>query len=1220
MAIMLMQTGAISFFLYASGTVDTLNNNSIDFLTKNVQNRGLHLEQLMVNYWSNIGGLERDVAQSIRQYLDEQGIEIDELLGNREREIELLHMLSYHLIDSMRVNVSTGVFMYFLSGDEFSESVQHLNGLYFRNLNPMIFVRDNLIFVRGHIDIARRHGIQHHNLWDEFFTFDPRQSGTWRGFSYPQIAAADFPNATAAELSFWTRPHLLNPESPLDTSVKITYTRPVFLDGRLIAMVGSEVQMTHMERFFPAMDLANFDESGYMLYMTDSQGGASEILRITGAYMNRLFGNLREINLNSIRYGRGYYPQEIPDVRVIYLPLRLYSASSPFANQRWSLAAISTENSLFAMSRTFTRMVLYGSGMAFLLGGIFLFFAIKSFIRPITQRRLQAEQEIREERQRYLLALESSADTFVEYDIGNDTLDIYYFTGTQQQTPECMSIPSFLASSRTIFHPDDTFDFFRDDTHEIRMTASIVKHITNADPLDGYFWFDVRTMVIKDNDDHPIKIIGTAREKTHEKSKELSDIETSHRDLTTGFLNRDFGLKQIQSRVSKNQEFTLTMVQVINFEMLEYTYGLMFGGVFIAEFGHMLSRLVENTGFVVRMANDEFLIFNNSTEIPTHDINQAFGVLYCGDETDFPLSLHIEQIDYENEFPMLKTQRNENPVNVSIDVSSKAGINGVAIELLERTSHISSAIRILIGLLGRLFALDRIVICSFDAGFNTTQIIHEWRRHGNPSISTAPGGINKVTTHGLAYFTSILGANDTLVFAHEQVDEDYINPLLCITPGESVSGYCCILHEDAGHAGRMVFMSEDPGKEWPEEDKSLLLSIAKIFATYLNVEKSRSASKAKSRFLARVSHEIRTPMNAIIGMANIAKSAAGGEDHNRVDDCLSKISVAANFLLYLVNDVLEMSRIESGQTLQIERKPFSLHHFIDDVEDVIRFAIENNGIEFNVTCEIRNDNVIADEHRLKQVVINLLGNANKFTKPGGIISLSIAESADGRFRFAVKDNGVGIPYDKQSAIFAPFEQADTPAVNQQGTGLGLSISKNIITAMHSTIELESEPGKGSEFSFTLDLTLADTIKEDVNTQHTPDYTTLFAGKRVLVVDDVEVNIEIVAFILESIGFDVDTASNGREAVDAYFAAPNGHYDAILMDIQMPVMDGIEAARAIRGCTDKPDARTIPIIALTANAFDEDLKKSVESGMNSHVSKPIDSEELLGMLQKFLKGE
>jgi CheY-like chemotaxis protein/nitrogen-specific signal transduction histidine kinase len=429
--------------------------------------------------------------------------------------------------------------------------------------------------------------------------------------------------------------------------------------------------------------------------------------------------------------------------------------------------------------------------------------------------------------------------------------------------------------------------------------------------------------------------------------------------------------------------------------------------------------------------------------------------------------------------------------------------------------------------------------------------------------------------------------------------------------------FVCAVHPDGQAMPTLVtFYSAQP---CPDEDKDTLNTLVKIISTYVDMDKSRSASKAKSSFLSRVSHEIRTPMNAIIGLTGKAKSATAGGDTDVAYDSLTKINLSAKYLMRLINEVLEMSRIESGKALVIENAPFSLSTLLSDVDAIIRYSMETGGLSFTVHQNYATDRVIGDMGRINQVLMNLLGNANKFTERGGSVVLVVTEKISGEYEFCVRDTGIGIAYGHQENIFHAFEQADAPGgAQQRGTGLGLSISRNIIRAMGSDIVLTSEPGMGSEFKFTL--SLEPHKGELVSASTTEDFAGRFTGKRALIVDDVDVNIEILEFILHDAGFETEAAANGREAVDKFQSSPVGHFDIILMDVQMPVIDGITAAEKIRSLANKEDARTVPIIALTANAFDEDWKKSADSGMNDHISKPVNTVELLSALANYVLKE
>ncbi|MDE6020897.1 MAG: response regulator, partial [Ruminococcus sp.] len=514
------------------------------------------------------------------------------------------------------------------------------------------------------------------------------------------------------------------------------------------------------------------------------------------------------------------------------------------------------------------------------------------------------------------------------------------------------------------------------------------------------------------------------------------------------------------------------------------------------------------------------------------------------------------------------------------------------------------------------------------------------------------------------------------------------------------------------------------------------------------------ANNAKTTFLNNMSHDIRTPMNAIIGFTSLAVTHI--DNKSQVQDYLGKIMTSSNHLLSLINDVLDMSRIESGK-VKIEEKEVSLPDIMHDLKTIVQSDVKAKQLEFYIdTLDVVNETIICDKLRLNQVLLNILSNAMKYTKPGGMVSVRVIQTSEAQedyasYEFRVKDTGIGMSPEFLKHVFEPFEREQTATVSGiQGTGLGLAITKNIVDMMGGTITVESEEKKGSEFIVTLRFRIADipaksqrleqladlralVVDDDVNTcvsvskmlsnigMH-PDWTTLgkealirtefaldqnepysayiidwlmpdmngielvrrirkiigdiaqiiiltaydwadieeeakeagvtafcskpvffselrgvlaapyidkesadktdkeeirFDGRKILLVEDNELNQEIAQAILENMGFIIDTADDGTVAVEMIKKMPADTYDLILMDIQMPIMNGYQATRAIRALDDIAKAK-IPIVAMTANAFEEDRQEAMEAGMNGHVAKPINIEKLIETLKDILK--
>lgn len=387
------------------------------------------------------------------------------------------------------------------------------------------------------------------------------------------------------------------------------------------------------------------------------------------------------------------------------------------------------------------------------------------------------------------------------------------------------------------------------------------------------------------------------------------------------------------------------------------------------------------------------------------------------------------------------------------------------------------------------------------------------------------------------------------------------------------------------------------------------------------LDQARHASMLKTEFLSRMSHEIRTPMNAIIGLTTLALESIANQDY--VEDCLNKIDVSAKFLLSLINDILDMSRIESGKVL-FKEDTISFKNFINDINTIFTSQADEKHIDYSCTylSEVE-DCYVGDSMKIQQILINIIGNAMKFTPEYGKVSFTITQEKitkkDALIRFTIADNGIGISKEFLPHLFNTFEQEHVgTASSYKGTGLGLAICKNLIELMGGSIFVDSTQGLGTEFNILLKLKLCKDSKHyhQEEKKQTSESLENLQGKRVLLCEDHALNIEVAKRLLESKGINLEIAKNGKEGLDLFVEKPENYFDAILMDIRMPIMDGLEATKQIRVLA-KEYAKIIPIIAMSANAFEEDIEKSLLAGMNTHIAKPFEPAVLFQTLSEFI---
>ena len=876
----------------------------------------------------------------------------------------------------------------------------------------------------------------------------------------------------------------------------------------------------------------------------------------------------------------------------------------------------------------------------------------------------QLEQALDTERERYRIALASSSDIIFEYDVISDTFTAYgWFSGSDGARSSSKNVfRDFRQQLRhaRFTHADDieAVEELLSGMTDKEIEVRLVPKLYMRDDINRKYIWTVMSATAMYEERRVYKIIGKIRNNNSDKLNELKLLEESYKDRLTGFYNRGYGLKLLErfmAHADRSPGAVLMAIDIDNLSSINAQYGYMFGDTVISSVSQILGGIMSPDDIAVRLGGDEFLVLLKNTtcaqgyEIGSLICDQA-KFIYTGEENKNRVSCSIGMASTEGGAgcrlvlaralsTMMRVKKYDSgcascymeladgkadsveasyfdtymsSIVTDVYTSGDEDVISFAFGILERTKDLRSAIHVLLLRIGKEFSLCDVRIIRADMEKCVSETEYQWSNSDNFVIS-AQHDFFEQSGYGL----------------WQKRFEDGDMPFV-LPKGEIVdanlgirSQLLCLCNTEDNVRGVIVFSCQN-ARMWTDEDKHILKEIGRIIFTHINRAEAITANRAKTDFLSRMSHEIRTPMNAIMVMVTIAKKTVG--DDCKTVDCLNKIEHSAGYLLTLVNDVLDMSKIESGK-MQLFNDSFDFDSFITDLWLLHSPIAETKGIHLEFNRSYPQCRLYGDSLHLNQVLVNIIGNALKFTPEGGRVTFDVhmLDSADGKatMGFAVTDNGIGIARDNLERIFNAFEQADNNNIKQfGGTGLGLAISNNLVAMMGGRIDVESAVGEGSRFSFTLEFDRPDGSEDKQGSEIAAlpakrEESFDFSGLNILLVEDNELNIEIAQSILEMANFNVTVAQNGKEAIETFVCSAEGHFDAVLMDIRMPVMDGITATRNIRKLQ-RRDASAVPIIAMTANAFDEDMRISRECGMNEHLSKPINANVMFRTLAKYCK--
>lgn len=983
------------------------------------------------------------------------------------------------------------------------------------------------------------------------------------------------------------------------------------------------------------------------------------------------YGSLAEIQ--SVKQnGEGIY--------AVVSPIRLYNNNAPYENTEWVLLGLDTEEDLFGMSRRLYLWMVMAVMIGLGFGVLGIYFLVRYLTKPIgqlmqcisrgraglsdykpsniyeidtlydvvkdlTNQQKAAENILLEEKERYQVAVESSKDIFFSYDLENHVVDLINHKTMNGQW-RCEKYGDNFIDPECIYEEDRAMAIaaFQDDADKMYVEFRL-RWPKNAE----FRWVAVAGNAVYDTDGKKHKLVGSIRDIQEQKEREARQLRENETDGVTGLYIFNAGMKHVKERRSACFDGIMVNLFFEGIKESSSKCGIVFADMMMEEIGLLVREYCEKSGaelnrrpMAFRLNNDEIVLWLEgytkadaahlvkelSAAVAASFTPNLFSVeLYTGlacaekgrdTETLVCMArLACRAMVSEKKGTMLfygdipADRRDTLPGLQGRDIHSAGygedtGLISVALNLFGKGGSFASQMMLMIRKIGRFYQAEGVLVSLHRADFNSNYLSSQWYRDGHVSAET----VRKYKEAEKQAFYQWLGKEEVRGISVRDSEEKVIQCFTGIEEGDY--GVVLPMYDSGNYIGNISILGILPDVVEDPEKYQDLAELGRMAETQLNQQQHDIASKAKSEFLSRMSHEIRTPMNGIIGMAAIALQQ--DQSRERVTDCLQKIQSSSDYLLGLINDILDMSKIESGK-MKLEPFNFNMYEMLDTVGELIKPQAAAKQIDFVREIRLTHSWFFADRMRISQVLINLLGNAVKFTPAEGKVILSVEEmegsSEEAKVSFAVTDTGIGIAKEDQERVFRSFEQVSANPSKQQGTGLGLSISNRLVQMMGSNIQIESEPGKGSSFRFLISMSFGEDMETEVSVEEIS-----FDGRRVLVVEDNELNAEIAECLLEERGFEVDWVCNGAEAVEQIKNTQPGTYDVILMDIMMPVMDGLDATRAIRAM-EREDCHTIPIVAMSANAFDDDLKKSVECGMNGHLSKPVDVEKLYQTLAEII---
>lgn len=1274
--------GAVPFLtLIFSGIRSNMENAVIGLDSHTVENRKVVLENDMIEQWSSVYKESDSLSSALTKVLSNHQMDMQGFMGLGKVQEEYLETVFYDMVEVLQYNSTSGIFLV-LGNDGDTDSEGEYKGFWVRDSDPQTKTasRTDLLMERGSKVLSQNMSISLDTSWHTDFHFQGNGKRDADDFFYqPYITAENYVDSRTSmkNLGYWSKPFILE-DFYKDNHKMITYSAPLVYDKTVYGVLGIEVGVNDLTKFFQVKDLDSDLNAGFAL-VVDHGNGNYEGIAGEGALYDAVSRDgsdfvLEEPVQENLRLVQGAAIGK-QQIYGLVSNLELYSRNVPYEDTQWALCGFVTEDSVYGLISDVYERILGAILGSALMAVILVYFLVQYATEPVyhlvesvrggvkgihgfqesgiqeldelhkvienlTDTQMQTENQLLEEKERYRIAVESSQDAFFTYKCKEKLLEIVNSKGNDGVW-DCGKHPEFLDNDS--IHPADKAKL----VNAVKSSDGVLDVDFRLQHANGEFqWVNLSGSITFDENKERSRVVGCIHNVHQHKLLEQAQKRKQIYDSITSFYRLGSGLEVVETLCRDDPEGVLVLLEIQQFSKIDERYGLIFGDIILEQFAGLLAKRFQedglNGGIYIRAGADQMLVWlpvctTGPIVRSVQGLEKEFGALT--DEKHLSLSLKCgiavtgsrnslsealeqtktaltaarhgkQEIMFYEE---LSTVEKACAVDVafaevaSLERLKEMTLSSIALNLFDRDGDTSVVLDILALKLQEKYHLTDIVITHFNGEYMVNNLLYCWKTWEKKD---GWDGMVHCSEKQYQHFVETQEMQQLLTSGESIWKEPLIQPF-----ASGRNDIVFHMTDNGQYSGSIVFRDIDQDVLEKKEECKCLEEISAIIQNRLNLERHDLSAKAKSDFLARMSHEIRTPMNGIIGMTEIALK--DGQTEERRIDCLRKIEYSSEYLLGLINDILDMSKIESGKMRLIEEK-CNLMEMIQGLRPLLEAKLNENNIQYIADIQLKNHWFMADSLRLNQVLVNLLGNALKYSRPDGHVWLTVRETEEEKgfsnLYFQVRDDGIGIAPEKQQLIFRQFEQADnSDNARKQGTGLGLAISRRIVRMMDSDIKLESELGKGSSFSFCVKLQPVSGEKTTVTSQ--PEEIS-FPGKRILVVEDNELNMEIICTILENYGIETEQAVNGKEAVRRMEESVPGYYDMIFMDIMMPEMDGLEATRTIRNL-DREDCKKIPIYAMSANAFDEDVKRSLASGMNGHLSKPVNLQVLEKTLQKVL---